>query len=64
MYGQFDADRQLTDFYSKLGFNVHPVGAAIGIPKDLGLASSMLGSLPNDQWFEQALQPSGIKPAS
>jgi hypothetical protein len=54
----------LTGFYSNLGFKVHPAGMGMRIPKNLGLGHFVLHSVPSDQWFEQALQPSGVKPAN
>jgi GNAT superfamily N-acetyltransferase len=64
MYGQFDKDLQLTDFYSKLGFNVHPAGVGIRIPENLVPGYFGIRSVPSDQWFEQALPSSGIKPVN
>ena len=36
MYGQFDTSRQLTNFYSQLGFTVHPAGQRMRGPQHLG----------------------------
>jgi GNAT superfamily N-acetyltransferase len=55
MYGQFDTSRQLTNFYSQLGFTVHPPGQRMRGPEYLGLGYFRLEGIPTDQWFEQIL---------
>ena len=55
MYGQFEAHRQLTHIYSKLGFNVHPAGQIMSGPEDLELGDFNVCGESIDQWFEQVV---------
>jgi GNAT superfamily N-acetyltransferase len=64
MYGQFETDRHLTDFYTKLGFTVHPAGVPLIFPEDLGLGYCEVAGFPSEQMFEQTLQPSSARSAN
>jgi hypothetical protein len=64
MFGQFETDHHLTYFYTKLGFNIHPAGVSMIFPENLGLGYCGVAGVPTEQWFEQALQSSGVKSAN
>lgn len=54
MYGQFAHQRNLTDFYKRLGFTVHPAGKDLTAPRELGTVQ--LACQPGEHWFDQTLQ--------
>ncbi len=54
MYGQFAQQRNLTEFYKRLGFTVHPAGKDLTAPRELG--ATQLTCQPGEHWFDQTLQ--------
>ncbi len=54
MYGQFAQQRNLTEFYKRLGFTVHPAGKDLTAPRELG--ATQLTCQSGEHWFDQTLQ--------